>query len=99
MVGLPMADPQALGAIGVDFREAPEPATRFPRIPYTGSSVSEKTPSRHLGEYRFLSNLAQAPGLYFIDEPANAVLVRYERARFYAPYRLAHVLFQVRERL
>src|SRR5215204_2685059 len=48
---------------------------------------------------RRLSNLAQVPGLYFIDKAANAVLVRYERARFYALYRLAHVLFEVGEGL
>jgi len=42
---------------------------------------------------RVLSNLAQASGLYLVDEPTYAVLVRYERARFYAPYRLTHILF------
>src|SRR5829696_2400231 len=44
-------------------------------------------------------DLAQPAGLYLVDKVAHALLVRYERARLYARYRLAHVCFQVREGL
>src|SRR5829696_6622877 len=43
--------------------------------------------------------LAQPARLYLVDEAAHALLVRHEKARLYARHRLAHVFFEVGERL
>ena len=75
---------------------APPPSRRSgPCCPRPGSTCGATAGSRPCGS----ADLAELAGLDLVDEAADGVLLRDERARLDAGDRLAHVLVEVGERL